>query len=268
MPELPEVETVRRGVVGHIRNKRLEKVIVRCRTLRLPVDENLPKILTGKTVFNLRRRGKYLIFDLDGGAIISHLGMSGVFYFSDSPPQKKHEHIGLLIGGRFLIYHDPRRFGCFVWHPGAPESHPLLRYLGAEPLSAKFCGDVLRGFLRGKKSPIKTVLLDGRIVAGIGNIYAGESLHMAKIRPQTPAGKISAARAAVLAAAIKHILQKALRAGGSTMRDFINPDSAPGYFQTQWKVYGRAGESCACGGRIKKITQSGRATYYCPRCQR
>ena len=269
MPELPEVETVRRGIARHVCKKRIDAVVVRRRMLRLPVDKNLPEILTGKTIATLRRRGKYLIFNTDGGgSVIAHLGMSGVFYFSDSPPHKKHEHIGLLIGGRFLIYHDPRRFGCFVWHAGAPESHALLCNLGAEPLSEKFNGAALRACMRGKKTPVKTALLDGRTVAGIGNIYANESLHAAKIRPQTPAGSLSAARAELLAAALKTVLRKALRAGGSSMRDFVNPESAPGYFQTQWKVYGREGELCGCGGRIKKTTQSARSTYYCPRCQR
>ncbi|MGI9306290.1 MAG: bifunctional DNA-formamidopyrimidine glycosylase/DNA-(apurinic or apyrimidinic site) lyase [Gammaproteobacteria bacterium] len=268
MPELPEVETVRRGIAGQLRGKCIDEVIVRCRRLRLPVDKNLRARLVGKTVLRMRRRGKYLIFDLDGGAVVAHLGMSGVFYFSKTPPQNKHEHIALQIGGQFLIYHDPRRFGCFVWHAGAPDSHPLLRNLGAEPLSAKFNGALLCDAWKGRAAPVKTALLDGRAVAGIGNIYAAESLHLARIRPQTPAGKISAARAEKLAAAIKQILQKALRAGGSTLRNFSHPDGAPGHFQMQWKVYGRAGKPCACGGAIKKITQSGRATYYCPRCQK
>lgn len=269
MPELPEVETVRRGVAPHIVGHIIEDAIVRERRLRLPVDEDFCKYVRGRRVIELRRRGKYLIFVLDGGALIAHLGMSGGFYFSSSPPDRKvHEHIGMQINGQFLIYKDTRRFGCIVCCDGAPDSHALLKKLGPEPLSAAFHGTALRAGLRGRSTPLKTALMDGALVAGIGNIYAAESLHIAGIRPQTLARRLSLVRAEKLAAAIKDVLRRAIRAGGSTIRDFAHPDNAPGYFQMQWKVYGREGVPCACGGVIKKIKQNGRATYYCPRCQK
>ena len=268
MPELPEVETVCRGIARHATGRIIEQVIVRERRLRLPVDNNLRRRLCGQKIVQVRRRGKYLIFDCADGAVIAHLGMSGVFYFADSPPHQTHEHIGLKIGGRFLIYKDPRRFGCFVWSSGAPESHALLCALGPEPLSANFNGDTLRRALQNKSVAIKPALLDGRTVAGVGNIYASESLHLAGIRPQTVARKIGALRTERLAAAIKTILRRAIAAGGSTIKDFAQPDNTPGYFQTSWKVYAQAGTKCACGGTVRQIRQSGRTTYYCPRCQR
>ena len=211
------METVRRGIAAAVVGRRIEDAIVRERRLRLPVERFFCRNVRGRRVLNLRRRGKYLIFELDDGALIAHLGMSGGFYFSESPPAKKaHEHIGLRIGGRFLIYRDPRRFGCIVRCDAAPDSHALLKNLGPEPLSPQFGGAVLHRSLRGRGAPIKAALMDGKIVAGIGNIYASESLHLAKVRPQTAASRVSAARAETLAAAIKIILRRALRAGGST----------------------------------------------------
>ena len=259
---------MRRGIAPQVIGGRIDSVIVRERRLRLPVSANLRARILGRRVLDVRRRGKYLIFDIGGDAIIAHLGMSGIFYFSSSPPQQKHEHIGLKIGGQFLIYRDPRRFGCFVYGVGAGESHPLLQKLGPEPLSAKFTGKVLRSALGHRQTPIKTALLNGAIVAGIGNIYASESLHLARIRPQTAAGTLSVVRAERLAAAIKTTLKKAIAAGGSSMRDFSHPNHEAGYFQTQWRVYERGGGDCNCGGRIVRIVQGGRATYYCPRCQK
>ena len=281
MPELPEVETVRRGIAPLSCGRTIGRVVVRCRRLRWPLDSRLREKISGKTLSRIWRRGKYLIFDLsdnlsqnsNGGdakkplSIIAHLGMSGVFYFSDKPPHEKHEHIGLELGGRFLIYKDPRRFGCFIL-TRAPNEHPLLRGLGMEPLSDAFNGATLRAALRGRRAPIKTALLDGRVVAGVGNIYASESLHAAAIRPQTAAVSMSTVRTDKLARAIKKILRSALRAGGSTIRDYAQPSGEKGFFQGQWKVYERDGLPCACGGMVKKIQQSGRTTYYCPRCQR
>lgn len=277
MPELPEVETVRRGIAPLSCGRRIGRVVVRCRKLRKPIDARLRAKISGKIIRQIRRRAKYLIFELedDAGesslAIIAHLGMSGVFYFSDKPPQQKHEHIGLELGGRFLIYRDPRRFGCFVLAntKSAPiESHPLLCKLGVEPLSAAFNGRSFLATLQKRQVSIKTALLDGRIVAGVGNIYASESLHAAGISPNTIAANISAVRAQRLAKAIKDILRRAIRAGGSTIRDYAQPSGEAGFFQMSWKVYGRADMPCACGGTIRKIQQNGRATYYCPKCQR
>ena len=269
MPELPEVETVRRGIAPVLQNAIVEEVVVRERRMRLPVPKNFRQRLKGRRIITIGRRGKYLTFQLDdGGAVIAHLGMSGAFYFSETPPREKHEHVGFQINGRFLIYHDPRRFGGFALFEGEPENHPLLCEIGPEPLSAKFNGKCLFEALHKRHSPIKTAVMDGKVVAGVGNIYASESLYLAKIRPQTSAARLSVVRMSALAAAIKDVLRRAIRAGGSSMRDFYHPDNSPGYFQTKWKVYGRKGESCQCGGVIRKIVQSNRATYYCPRCQR
>ena len=268
MPELPEVETVRRGLSPRIVGRIISDIVIRERRFRLPLDASFRRRICGRRILNLRRRGKYLVFEFNEIALIAHLGMSGVFYFSDSPPDKaRHEHVGFKIEKEFLIYKDPRRFGCIVLCD-SPDSHPLLQKLGPEPLSAAFSGSVLREKLRGRKTPIKTALMDGKVVAGIGNIYASESLYLAGVNPQTAAGELSSVRAEKLAAAIKNILRRAIRAGGSTMRDFAKADGAPGYFQMQWKVYGRENTKCTCGGIVKKITQNSRATYYCPRCQK
>ena len=268
MPELPEVETVRRAIRPHLVGRRIEDAVVRQHSFRLPAPKNLRRLIVGKHVGETRRRGKYLIVELaEGGALIIHLGMSGSLFFSPSPPREKHEHIGARVGGRFLIYKDPRRFGCFVHCAGAPDLHPLLRGLGPEPLSAAFSGAALFRLLQNRKTPIKTALMNSRLIAGVGNIYASESLHLAGVAPQTLAGDIDSERARRLAAAIKKTLRKAIAAGGSTIRDFANADGAPGYFQMQWRVYGRDGERCGCGGVVQKIRQNGRATYYCPECQ-
>ncbi len=267
MPELPEVETVKRGIRPHIIGRCITAAIVREHRFRLPAPKNLNQLTRGKKILEVRRRGKYIIIDLDKGALIIHLGMSGIVYFALSPPDKKHEHIALQIDDKFLIYKDPRRFGCFVYCTDSADTHPLLQKIGCEPLSAKFNGIVLQKLMKRRQSPIKTALLNGELVAGIGNIYASESLHLAGISPQMPAAEIDKTRAICLAKAIKTTLRRAIVAGGSTIRDFAQPGGESGYFQTQWQVYSRNGQLCKCGGVIKKIVQSGRSTYYCPKCQ-
>lgn len=271
MPELPEVETVRRGIAPHLRGRTIAKATVREGRLRRPVGSL--RQIEGKTALRARRRGKYILVDFDDGALIVHLGMSGTLYFSEKPPQPPHEHVGLLLkadarrGARFLIYRDPRRFGCFFWCAGDPDSHPLLREIGPEPLSRQFSGGILHAALVGRQSAIKPALMDSRIVAGVGNIYASESLHLAGVRPQTLAGRLSPQRADAVADAVRRTLRSAIDAGGSTIRDYARPQGDPGMFQMQWRVYGREKLSCSCGGTIKRIVQAGRATYYCPRCQ-
>lgn len=268
MPELPEVETVRRGVRPHIVGQRIDNVIIRERRLRVPVNSDFKKRVSGQCISDLRRRGKYLMFDLERGGLLTHLGMSGVLFFSDSPPNRTmHEHVGLQFKERFLLFKDPRRFGCMIWCAHPPDSHPLLANLGPEPLSAKFNGKVLQSKLQNKSVAIKSALMDGKTVAGVGNIYAVEALHLAGIRPQTPARRLCAERTRALSSAIKTVLRRAIRAGGSTLRDFAHPDREPGWFQTQWKVYGRKDQQCSCGARIKQIIQNNRSTYYCPNCQ-
>lgn len=268
VPELPEVEIVRRGIAPVIVGQTIDDVIVRERRLRLPVTPQLRQKTRGQQIREVRRRGKYLLIDLEGSVLIIHLGMSGTLYFSPKPPTRKHEHIGWKIGDVFLIYNDPRRFGCVVWSSSAPETHPLLCLLGPEPLSPTFDGIVLRQALKNKRTSIKTALLNGHIVVGVGNIYASESLHKASIHPQTPAHRIGNVRSSRLADSIKIILHQAIDAGGSTIRNFTNVEQASGYFQVQWQVYGRGGQPCTCGGTVRQFKQNGRSTYYCPRCQR
>lgn len=201
--------------------------------------------------------------------LIVHLGMSGALFFSGRPPRERHEHFGVLLeGGEWLIYKDPRRFGCILSAAGDGCAHPLICNIGAEPLTAKFNGAFLRDALRGRKTAVKNALMNGGIVAGVGNIYASESLFAAGIRPQTVAGKLNAEKCATLAKAVKHTLRRALRAGGSTMRDFSGADGEQGMFQMEWKVYGRAGMPCLdCGAVVRVLRLGGRASYFCPRCQ-
>lgn len=269
MPELPEVETVRRGIAPEIIGRRIVAVFVRQRRLRRLVPAGLGKKITGMSVVGVYRRAKYLIIVLDSCALLVHLGMSGALRVGASPSKAKHEHIDwALDNGKHLLYSDPRRFGLVLLAEKNFAKHPLLEHLGCEPLTRNFNGRVLYAAWRGKKMPVKTALLDGKTVAGVGNIYASESLFDACIRPQTAAGKISAKRCAVLAVAIKSVLRRAIRAGGSTLRDFVDGHGHPGMFQMKWRVYGRGGSHCCCGAVIRKIFQNGRATYYCPRCQR
>ena len=266
MPELPEVETVCRGIARHLIKHRIESVIVRCRQLRQPVSAALLRPCVGQIINRVCRRGKYIIIHTHHGDIIIHLGMSGVLYFSSLPPKDKHEHIGFNINAQYLIYKDPRRFGLVIWSDNAA-AHPLLKNLGPEPLSAAFNADILYHRLRHRRIPIKQALLDGGIVAGIGNIYACEALYAAKIHPLSLSCRIRPHRLLKLTNAIQTILKKAIAAGGSTIRDFAQPNHQSGFFQFEWQVYECAGRQCACGGAIRRIKQSGRSTYYCPRCQ-
>ena len=269
MPELPEVETVRRGIAPEIVGRRIVSVVVRQRRLRRLVPEDLGKKISGMLITDVRRRGKYLLIALDFCALLVHLGMSGALRISSTPPMAKHDHIGFALDdGRHLVYNDPRRFGLVLLINPPFEEHPLLAKLGCEPLSSAFTGVVLHTAWRRKTMPIKTALLDGKTVVGVGNIYASESLFAAGIRPQTAASKISLHRCDRLAVAIRTVLKRAIRAGGSTLRDFVDGHGNPGMFQTKWRVYGGSGKVCACGGTVRQIRQSGRATYYCPRCQR
>lgn len=269
MPELPEVETVRRGIAPAVRGRCITDVIVRERRFRHPLAADFAERLRGRTIAAVRRRGKYLVLELGDEALIIHLGMSGILSLSPQPPLAKHAHVGLLLDdSRYLIYTDPRRFGCLLLTASPAVNHPRLRSLGPEPLLAAFTAKRLQQSLAAKSVPIKTALMDGRVVAGIGNIYASEALFAAGIHPQTAAGRLSGKRLARLVTAIKTVLRRAIRAGGSSMRDFVDGDGKPGYFQTQWTVYGRNELPCVCcTAFIRRCRQSGRATYYCPKCQ-
>lgn len=270
MPELPEVETVLRGLAPHLRGHRLTAAIVREARLRWPIPADLEARIVGRRILDLRRRGKYLLLQLEAGWLICHLGMSGNLRLlpADTPP-RKHDHVDLrLDDGRILRYHDPRRFGALLWTPD-PGQHPLIARLGVEPLSADFDGVRLHALCEGRSSAIKQVIMDGHLLVGVGNIYANEALFHAGIDPRTRADRLSRPRCARLAGAIKETLARAIEAGGSTLRDFVDGHGHPGWFQQTYRVYGRAGHPCAnCGALIRTLRQSARATYFCPNCQR
>ena len=271
MPELPEVETTRRGLLPHLQGQRITAVVVRDRRLRWPVPRDLAKRAIGCTVRSIERRGKYLLFDCGSGSMILHLGMSGSLRVLpvDTPPGK-HDHVDLVVASGFLArLTDPRRFGALLWQAGDPHSHPLLASLGPEPLEPEFDAGSLHARLAGRSASIKSALMDSRIVVGVGNIYASESLFRAGINPKIAAGRISLQRCERLVAAIRETLSAAIAAGGSTLRDFVSADGQPGYFQQAYFTYGRAGQPCTiCGTAIKMLRQGQRATFYCPRCQR
>lgn len=270
MPELPEVETTRRGIAPSLIDKIVTEVRIRNGKLRWPVDENLPHILPGQRLLALERRAKYLLFRFEHGVLIGHLGMSGSLRIvPQAHPPQTHDHIDLVFGDQALRLRDPRRFGAMLWHSGDPMQHPLLSHLGPEPLQDTFNGDTLYQSLRTRQAAIKLAIMDAHIVVGVGNIYASESLFLAGIRPTTPAHRLSRARCTRLAEAIKTILSRAIEAGGSSLRDFFHADGQSGYFQQQYAAYARTGEACRhCNTPIRQIQQGQRSTFYCPKCQR
>jgi formamidopyrimidine-DNA glycosylase len=269
MPELPEVEVTRRGIEPSIRGRVIDAVVVREPRLRWRVTDAV-RGLGGRRVRAVNRRAKYLLLDCDGGHLILHLGMSGSLRLvaADAPPGR-HDHVDLVFGRRALRLRDPRRFGAVLWTEAPVEEHPLIRHLGVEPLSPALDGERLRALARGSRVPVKPFLMDGRRVVGVGNIYASESLFLAGIHPRRRAGRLSAEDCRRLAAAIKRTLRAAIRAGGSSLRDFVGSDGAQGYFQLRAWVYDRAGQPCRrCGTPVRRIVQGQRATYFCPSCQR
>ncbi len=276
MPELPEVETTRIGLLKLIQGKRVAEVIVRDRRLRWPVPANLGARLRGATIETISRRGKYLLWDCENkgerGFLLSHLGMSGslrVLRQRDECPPGKHDHIDIRLTDQSIIrYTDPRRFGAMLWIEGREPNHPLLDVLGPEPLSAEFSAQHLFRASRGRSLSIKEFVMNGHIVVGVGNIYASESLYRAGIHPGRVAGKISMARYERLVIAIRDTLNAALQAGGSSLRNYVKADGDEGYFQIDAFVYGREGKPCrACSQPIRSIVQGQRSTYYCPACQ-
>ena len=270
MPELPEVETTLRGIEPHLMNQRVARIIVRDPRLRWPVPVEVSKA-EGQAIVSLARRGKYLLINLQQGGLIIHLGMSGSLRILQQPsPPEKHDHIDVeLQNGVCLRFNDPRRFGAFLWVDGEMLSHELLRDLGPEPLSGGFTSDYLYQRSRNRTVAIKNFIMNGHIVVGVGNIYASEALFMAGIHPQRAAGRVSRQRYEGLVAAICDVLDRAIRRGGTTLRDFVNSDGAPGYFAQELLVYDRAGSDCfQCGSAIKQKVISQRSSYYCPACQR
>jgi formamidopyrimidine-DNA glycosylase len=269
MPELPEVEVTRRGLAPQLSGRTISGVAVREPRLRWPVPRDV-LALAGRTVRTIRRRGKYLLLDCGDGHLILHLGMSGSLrLLPPGTPAGKHDHFDLLLGDRMLRLRDPRRFGAVLWTAGDTEAHPLLAHLGVEPLSRALGAKRLYALTRGHRTAIKHFLMDARRIVGVGNIYASESLFRAGINPKRAARRLSVEDCERLAKAIKDTLRAAIRAGGSTLRDFAGADGAVGHFQQRHWVYDRAGQKCRrCRARIRHLQQGQRSTYYCPTCQK
>ena len=269
MPELPEVETTRRGIAPHLVGRSVKRVVVREPRLRWPVPDHLNRILRGATFTEAGRRAKYLLLDTDRGTLMVHLGMSGSLRImpADAPPLF-HDHVDIILDdGQCLRYHDPRRFGSMHWLQSL--DHPLLNALGPEPLSDDFDGAYLHQLARKRRAPVKQFIMDGHVVVGVGNIYANEALFLSGIHPRRAAGRIARARLDVLADAIKTVLSAAIKQGGTTLRDFVGGDGEPGYFAQRLNVYGRSGQACRnCSEVLKEIRLGGRSTVFCPRCQR
>ncbi|HFQ92073.1 MAG TPA: bifunctional DNA-formamidopyrimidine glycosylase/DNA-(apurinic or apyrimidinic site) lyase [Chromatiales bacterium] len=270
MPELPEVETTRRGIARHVTGRTVTQVVVRNPHLRRPVPGRLQRELPGQVFTAVERRGKYLLLRAGTGTVLAHLGMSGVLRVIDARvPPGKHDHVDFVMsGGRCLRFTDPRRFGLVLWTRCDPLRHPLLRHLGPEPLRDAFDGAYLFACSRGRRVAVKAFIMDARVVVGVGNIYANEALFAAGIDPRRAAGRISRQRHERLAACVKAILKQAIERGGTTLRDFSDSEGRPGYFAQELMVYGREGAPCKlCGATLRRISQGQRSTWYCPRCQ-
>ncbi|MCP4044078.1 MAG: bifunctional DNA-formamidopyrimidine glycosylase/DNA-(apurinic or apyrimidinic site) lyase [Gammaproteobacteria bacterium] len=270
MPELPEVETVRRGIAPRITGCAIARVVIRQPRLRLPVPEHLSEILSGQFLDNIGRRGKYLLLRFATGTLILHLGMSGSLRLvSALTPPQKHDHIDFVFDdGICLRYRDPRRFGAIIWTREEPLEHPLLASLGPEPLEEGFTGKLLYRRSRRRRLAVKQFLMDNHVVVGVGNIYANESLFMAGILPGSPAGRISLGRYERLAIEVKRVLADSITQGGTTLRDFVDGHGNPGYFKLRLKVYGKEGEPCeVCEQLLTKQTIGQRSSFFCSRCQ-
>ncbi|MEH6520623.1 bifunctional DNA-formamidopyrimidine glycosylase/DNA-(apurinic or apyrimidinic site) lyase [Sulfitobacter sp.] len=283
MPELPEVETVRRGLAPVMEGTVIEQADVNRPDLRWPFPENMAERLTGQRVERLRRRSKYILADLSSGeTLLIHLGMSGRMLISgdplgqfthDHPAAQKHDHVVFhMESGARITFNDPRRFGAMdLLETATAEQHKLLAVLGPEPLSNDFHESILIEAFKDRNTPVKSALLDQRIVAGLGNIYVCEVLFRANISPKRKAGQIATARVGAMVPIIRTVLEEAIEAGGSSLKDFRQADGELGYFQHSFDVYGREGEPCrreACSGIITRVAQSGRSSFYCPKCQR
>lgn len=271
MPELPEVETTKRGIEPHIKGQTVSQVIVRQPQLRWPIPSSLQQKLPGCRCNGVSRRGKYLLLDYQAGTVLIHLGMSGSLRVIKSPTAvRKHDHVDFVLGsGDILRYTDPRRFGCILWEESEPALHPLLSKLGPEPLTDDFDAGYLHSLSKKRKAPIKTFIMDSNVVVGVGNIYANEALFMAGISPKRAAGAVSRSRYEKLVSAIKAVLAKAIQVGGTTLRDFTGGNGDPGYFKQSLQVYGRAGLPCReCERALTEIRIGQRTTVYCRNCQK
>ena len=270
MPELPEVETTRRGIAPYITGRRVARIDVYDRRLRWPVPADLETRLRGLTIDRIERRSKYLLFHAGKGALLVHLGMTGTLrVWRTAPPRRPHDHVDITLDdGTLLRYHDPRRFGAMLWIASFASGHPLLDALGHEPFDPAFDATYLWRATRARRAAIKLVLMDNRVVTGVGNIYANEALFRAGIRPSTPANRLSKARLARLVDSVRAVLEAAIAKGGSTLRDYVGSDGAAGYFQLEYFVYGRAGDACrVCGHPIRQARIGQRSTFHCSHCQ-
>ena len=270
MPELPEVETTRRGISPYIEGQRIKKITIRNYSLRWPIPATLSEILNQQQIHKISRRAKYLLFHCDDGTLILHLGMSGSLRILESDENvNKHDHVDITVDNGYLLrYTDPRRFGAILWTSEPISEHALLNHLGPEPLSDDFTAEYFSIKAKTRKISIKKFIMDGKIVVGVGNIYASEALHLARINPKILAKDLSTKKYEQLVLSIKQVLEKAIMAGGTTLKDFKKSDGKPGYFAQQLNVYGRKGQACYhCGSRILDYKEAQRATYYCPLCQ-
>jgi formamidopyrimidine-DNA glycosylase len=271
MPELPEVETTRRGIEPHLRGQKIQRLVIRQPRLRWPIPPELATLLEGHTIERVERRGKYLLVPFAHGTLLMHLGMSGSLrIIAAEQAVGKHDHVDIeLSSGQALRFTDPRRFGAMLWQPAGDEEHALLAELGPEPLTEAFDGDYLFERSRGRSASVKTFLMDSHIVVGVGNIYANEALFGAGIRPDRAAGRISRPRYVALADEVKRVLTRSIKQGGTTLRDFVGGDGNPGYFRQQLNVYGRGGEDClVCSTTLEEIRLGQRSTVFCRHCQR
>jgi formamidopyrimidine-DNA glycosylase len=271
LPELPEVETTRRGLVRYVRRRRITALTVYEPRLRWKVPAELPDQVTGQRILRAGRRAKYLLLRLESGTLLVHLGMSGnLRAVPAGTPRLTHDHFDLVLdSGLALRFNDPRRFGSLLYTSGDPRAHPLLANLGPEPFSAAFDADYLWRITRGRRIAIKQLVMNSRLVVGVGNIYASEALFRARIRPRRQARTLSRADAARLVRAVRAVLAQAIRAGGTTLRDYLGADGAPGYFRQRLYVYERRGRPCRrCRTPVRALVQGQRSTYYCPSCQK
>ena len=270
MPELPEVETTRRGIAPWMEGRRIRQLVVRERRLRWPIPPRLGAQLVGARVRQVGRRGKYLLLDTSRGTALLHLGMSGSLRVLEQVQAPgRHDHFDILLdGGRCIRFHDPRRFGSLLWAGSEPQAHPLLAHLGPEPLGPGFSGSYLHQRARGRRLAIKPFIMNAAIVVGVGNIYASEALFRAGLHPGRAVQRIPLADMERLATAVREVLGEAVAAGGTTLRDFHGSSGEPGYFAQELRVYDRAGEPCgSCGTPIRQFRQGQRSTFFCPRCQ-
>ncbi|MGH8107020.1 MAG: bifunctional DNA-formamidopyrimidine glycosylase/DNA-(apurinic or apyrimidinic site) lyase [Arenimonas sp.] len=271
MPELPEVETTRRGIEPYILQLPVDRVVIREARLRWPVPEILRTDLPDQRFTAINRRGKYLLLHAEAGTLIIHLGMSGSLRLvHESTPLRKHDHVDFVFRNRLCLrFHDPRRFGCILWTTENPGQHALLAAMGPEPLSSRFNGRYLYDLARNRKIAIKAFLMDSHIVVGVGNIYANEALFLSGIDPRRSAGRISTPRLNDLCTAIASVLNRSIEQGGTTLRDFVNEQGQPGYFQQTLNVYDKKGHPCPrCGAPIKQCRTGQRSTFFCSDCQR